>query len=107
MASSDATRLKRDTCSRILIELVGRRRQRINDIAAGVGMGVGDHPRAFQRRRAGRHGEAECADEKLPDDTRLWAALQNASGGTWAGCVYDVDRIIELLEAGKRALAGQ
>lgn len=43
-------------------------------------------------------------DERLPDDTRLWAALQNASGGTWAGCVYDVDRIIELLEAGKRAL---
>jgi dihydroxyacid dehydratase/phosphogluconate dehydratase len=25
----------------------------------------------------------------LPDDTRLWAALQLASGGTWAGCVYD------------------
>lgn len=44
-------------------------------------------------------------DERLPDDTRLWAALQNASGGTWAGCVYDVDRIIELLEAGKRALS--
>ena len=47
-----------------------------------------------------------AADPRLPDDTRLWAALQNASGGTWAGCVYDVDRIIELLEAGKRALAG-
>ena len=44
-------------------------------------------------------------DDRLPDDTRLWAALQNASGGTWAGCLYDVDRIIELLEAGKRALA--
>ena len=44
-------------------------------------------------------------EERLPDDTRLWAALQNASGGTWGGCVYDVDRIIELLEAGKRALA--
>lgn len=43
-------------------------------------------------------------DERLPDDTRLWAALQNASGGTWTGCVYDVERIIELLEAGKRAL---
>ncbi|MEZ4679765.1 MAG: YjhG/YagF family D-xylonate dehydratase [Caldilineaceae bacterium] len=42
-------------------------------------------------------------EPRLPDDTRLWAALQNASGGTWAGCVYDVDRIIELLEAGKRA----
>jgi xylonate dehydratase len=33
----------------------------------------------------------------LPDDTRLWAALQNISGGTWGGCVYDVDKIIERL----------
>ena len=37
-------------------------------------------------------------DAKLPDDTRLWAALQRASGGTWGGCVYDVDRIIRVLE---------
>jgi len=36
----------------------------------------------------------------LPADTRLWAALQQASGGTWAGCVYDVDRIVATLEAG-------
>ncbi len=35
---------------------------------------------------------------KLPDDTRLWAALQNASGGTWGGCVYDVDAILALTE---------
>jgi putative YjhG/YagF family dehydratase len=41
----------------------------------------------------------------LPDDTRLWAALQRASGGTWGGCVYDVDRIVELLDAGMRATA--
>jgi putative YjhG/YagF family dehydratase len=33
-------------------------------------------------------------DPDLPDDTRLWAALQHASGGTWGGCVYDVDAII-------------
>lgn len=33
----------------------------------------------------------------LPDDTRLWAALQNISGGTWGGCVYDVDEIIARL----------
>ena len=39
----------------------------------------------------------------LPEDTRLWAALQMAGGGTWAGCVYDGDRIREMLEAGKRA----
>ena len=44
------------------------------------------------------------ADERLPDDTRLWAKLQSVSGGAWGGCVYDVDRIIELLEAGEAAL---
>jgi xylonate dehydratase len=43
----------------------------------------------------------------LPDDTRLWAALQSACGGTWAGCVYDVDEIIRLLEAGKQAEAAK
>ncbi len=37
-------------------------------------------------------------DPDLPDDTRLWAALQNVSGGTWGGCVYDVDRILERLK---------
>ncbi len=36
--------------------------------------------------------------ERLPADTRLWAALQRASGGTWAGCVYDVERIIAALD---------
>ena len=41
----------------------------------------------------------------LPDDTRLWAALQDLCGGTWAGCVYDVDRILRTLEAGKRMLS--
>jgi putative YjhG/YagF family dehydratase len=43
-------------------------------------------------------------DPGLPDDTRLWAALQDASGGAWAGAVYDVDRILRVLEAGRRAL---
>ena len=42
------------------------------------------------------HPELEPASD-LPDDTRLWAALQNVSGGTWGGCVYDVDIIIERL----------
>jgi dihydroxyacid dehydratase/phosphogluconate dehydratase len=36
-------------------------------------------------------------DPSMPDDTRLWAALQQAGGGTWGGCVYDVDAIIERL----------
>lgn len=38
-----------------------------------------------------------AANAALPADTRLWAALQLASGGTWGGCVYDVDRIVEAL----------
>lgn len=43
-------------------------------------------------------------DPGLPADTRLWAALQQASGGIWRGCIYDVDRIVQLLEAGRRVL---
>lgn len=43
-------------------------------------------------------------DPELPDDTRLWAALQAVSGGTWKGNIYDVDEIIRVLEAGKKAL---
>ncbi len=42
-------------------------------------------------------------DPRVPADTRLWAALQSASGGSWGGCVYDVDAIVELIERGKRA----
>jgi len=37
-------------------------------------------------------------DPDLPDDTRLWAALIQASGGVWGGCVYDVDKIVSRLE---------
>lgn len=43
----------------------------------------------------------------LPDDTRLWAALQAASGGTWGGCVYDTDKILKVLAAGQAALKAE
>jgi len=33
----------------------------------------------------------------LPSDTRLWAALQQAGGGPWGGCVYDVEAIVAAL----------
>jgi putative YjhG/YagF family dehydratase len=39
-----------------------------------------------------------AADPDLPDDTRLWAALQRVSGGTWGGCVYDVEAITAALQ---------
>ncbi|WP_437193522.1 YjhG/YagF family D-xylonate dehydratase [Planctomicrobium sp. SH527] len=37
------------------------------------------------------------ADPNLPAETRLWALLQQLSGGTWGGCVYDVDAITAAL----------
>ncbi len=39
----------------------------------------------------------------VPADTRLWSALQNACGGSWSGCVYDADRIAQLLKLGLAA----
>jgi putative YjhG/YagF family dehydratase len=51
-----------------------------------------------------QHQDSLKPHPQIPDDTRLWAALQNASGGTWGGCVFDVDAIMETLEAGKKAL---
>ena len=38
-------------------------------------------------------------DPDLPPETRLWAALQDVSGGTWGGCVFDVERIVERLKS--------
>lgn len=53
---------------------------------------------ALLAQRAARDDLAPRPD--LPDATRLWAALQEVSGGTWGGCVYDPDRIIALLRKG-------
>ena len=48
-----------------------------------------------------------AADAALPDDTRIWAALQDASGGTWGGAVYDAESILRTLAAGRNALRRQ
>jgi xylonate dehydratase len=53
------------------------------------------------RRLAARAPRADLAPHPdLPDDTRLWAALVQASGGIWAGCVYDADAIVAQLNHG-------
>ena len=71
---------------------------------------VGEGDRSFDadegaRVLAAREARPDLApDADLPEDTRLWAALQRAGGGTWGGCVYDVDEIIRLLDAGRQAL---
>jgi xylonate dehydratase len=60
--------------------------------------------RPADERLAGRDLHPDLRpDPALPDDTRLWAALQDASGGPWNGAVYDVDRILRRLEAGRKA----
>lgn len=41
----------------------------------------------------------------LPDDTRLWAALVDASGGVWGGCVYDTERIASALAKNDESIA--
>jgi xylonate dehydratase len=68
--------------------------------AEGVALEPAEASRLLERRSV--HPQLS-SDPDLPDDTRLWAALQNASGGTWGGCVYDTDAIIAALEAGSRA----
>jgi dihydroxyacid dehydratase/phosphogluconate dehydratase len=68
-----------------------------NADAAGVEEG--------SRILAARPSRADLApDPSLPDDTRIWAALQDVSGGTWGGAVYDAALILRTLAAGKRAL---
>jgi putative YjhG/YagF family dehydratase len=52
------------------------------------------------RRLAARAPRADLRPHPaLPDDTRLWAALVQASGGVWGGCVYDVDAIVSRLQS--------
>lgn len=43
-------------------------------------------------------------DPSLPDDTRIWALLQEISGGTWGGAVYDCESILKVVNAGRNAL---
>ena len=75
------------------VNLVGE-----NGASAGVEAG--------SRILAARQSRPDLApDPSLPDDTRIWAALQDVSGGTWGGAVYDAAQILDTLAAGKKALA--
>ena len=85
-----------------LIEIVVDRRNlegSVNLVGHGTevfGAAEGD------RRLAVRPPRPDLApDPALPPETRLWAALQQASGGTWGGCVYDPDAILRALTPNK------
>ncbi len=62
--------------------------------AEGVEFGPEEGSRILERRAP--HPKLS-ADPDLPDDVRLWAALQAVGGGTWGGCVYDAEAIIARL----------
>ena len=65
-----------------------------------IGHGSDIHDAAWGARELGKRPLRPdlAPDPDLPADTRLWAALQNACGGTWGGCVYDAEKIGELLK---------
>ncbi len=73
-----------------------------NNLEGSVDL-VGDKDREFGASAGARVLEQRAPradlrqDPLLPDDTRLWAALQACSGGTWGGCVSDPDAIIAAL----------
>jgi xylonate dehydratase len=74
------------------------------DLVSPAGVGE-DMWRADDAELAQRSPRSDLApDPDLPDDTRLWAALQTVSGGVWRGAVYDVPQILRVIEAGRRAL---
>jgi putative YjhG/YagF family dehydratase len=69
------------------LDFVGQRSNRLN-------------PEAGRIELASRSPHPDLAPhKKLPDDTRLWAALQQVGGGTWGGCVFDTDTIVQALSA--------
>ncbi len=70
------------------IDLIGHGEQ-VRDAAWG---------QAELERRSPRPDLAPDTD--LPPETRLWAALQAVGGGTWGGCVYDVEAIVTRLAGG-------
>ena len=88
-----------------VIEIVVDRRNltgRINFVGVGDELRFGPEEGArILEERAPALGLAP--DPELPDDTRLWALLQRLGGGTWGGCVYDVDAIEEVVAAGLAA----
>jgi putative YjhG/YagF family dehydratase len=74
-------------------------RNRLEGSVDLVGEGEAEFgPEEGARVLAGRPPRPDLApDPDLPADTRLWAALQAVSGGTWGGCVYDVEVIVAKL----------
>ena len=67
-------------------------------LEGSVNLVAGGSAEEGSRLLASRPLRADLApDPALPPETRLWAALQDTSGGTWGGCVFDVEAIVDAL----------
>ena len=88
-----------------LIEIIIDR-ERLEGSINLVGDHSGNHGKTWGTKTLSERKDSESLSPhpKIPDDSRLWASLQDVSGGTWGGCVFDVDQIIKTLEAGKETL---
>jgi putative YjhG/YagF family dehydratase len=97
LAGGPIGRLRDGDIVRIVIDRV-RLEGSLDLVGAG---GVEFGPDEGARILAGRSPHPSLSpDPDLPDDTRLWAALQAVGGGTWGGCVFDTDEIAANLRAG-------
>jgi putative YjhG/YagF family dehydratase len=80
---------------RIVIDR-GRLEGRVDLVGAGNERFI---PEEGARILAGRAPHEKLRGHpQLPDDTRLWAALQQIGGGPWGGCVYDLESILRRLQ---------
>jgi putative YjhG/YagF family dehydratase len=75
-------------------------REKLSGTVDFVGDTAGEFEAAEGERRLAARGPRSDLQPhpELPQDTRLWAALVEASGGVWGGCVYDADKIVAALE---------
>jgi putative YjhG/YagF family dehydratase len=84
-----------------LIEIIIDREKLIGTVNFVGENGAVVLPEEGQRILAERPARADLqADPNLPEDTKLWAVLQNVSGGIWGGCVFDAQAIIAKLNGG-------
>jgi len=101
LAGGPIGKLRDGDIIRIVIDR-GKLEGTVDFVGTADGMIEPDAGAQVLRQRPSRSDLA--ADPLLPPESRLWAALQDVSGGTWGGSVFDVESILAVLAAGKKAM---
>jgi len=101
LAGGPVGKLRDGDIIRIVIDR-GKLEGTVDFVGTADGMIEPDAGAQVLRQRPSRSDLA--ADPLLPPESRLWAALQDVSGGTWGGSVFDVESILAVLAAGKKAM---